>query len=69
MERDTVPKLSLQKESIGRIMFAGLDKHGGGVVGNMVTDRKFTTITMGESAETARYLKQLMSTKAGYLAL
>lgn len=35
-------------------MFAGIDKLGGGVVGNVVTESKVTMITMGESAATAR---------------
>ncbi|CAM9621331.1 unnamed protein product, partial [Choristocarpus tenellus] len=33
-------------------MFAGVDKHGGGVVGDIVQERA-TVITMGDSAETA----------------
>ena len=35
-------------------MFAGMDKLGGGVVGDVITERKVSMITMGESAATAR---------------
>lgn len=34
-------------------MFAGVNKLGGGVVGNVVTDSRLAVITMGESAATA----------------
>lgn len=37
-------------------MFAGMDKLGGGVVGGVITERKVSMITMGESAATARYV-------------
>ena len=35
-------------------MFAGVDKLGGGVVGNAITAPHNAVITMGESAATAR---------------
>lgn len=37
-------------------MFAGMDKLGGGVVGDVISERKVSMITMGESAATARYV-------------
>lgn len=51
-----VPKagLAARGRERERAMFAGVDKLGGGVVGNAVTDSHLAVITMGESAATAR---------------
>lgn len=46
-------------------MFAGVDKLGGGVVGNVVTDSRLAVITMGESAATASAEETLVGKTVG----